>query len=83
LMNYSCPNNLIEIKQGIKNNITKNTQCDIKRKINAGIFEKGKGIQNKSFDRFVNGMVLSLFSIAETIKTKEAMNYVARYKKHP
>ena len=41
-MNYSCPNNLIEIKQGIKNNITKNTQCDIKRKINAGIFEKGK-----------------------------------------
>ncbi len=41
-MNYSCPNNLIEIKQGIKNNITKNTQCDIKRKINAGILKKEK-----------------------------------------
>lgn len=46
-------------------------------------YKKIKGIQNKSFDRFVNGMVLSLFSISETIKTKEAMNYVARYKKHP
>ena len=28
-------------------------------------------------------MVVSLFSIAESIKTEEAMNYVARYKKYP